>query len=144
VVGSRASSRITPSASNRRFGYHLTDDSVVVITAGGSHAPAGGNGGAVAGMASVVRNSRAEVFDLRSDDATNAYGRLQLDARFQEIERLLLPDTAGGAGRVRRVYTGYETPSPSSSGQYRTGTFVQAGTRLVPLREAHGFPPPIC
>jgi C-terminal processing protease CtpA/Prc len=119
----------------------VTDDGILVIRAGDYYSlgtPAVAE--ALGAIGDALRTARAVVFDLRSASPTELFGRMQLTAALREVERLLLPDTLDAPGQWRRVYTGHETPSPFSSGQYRTGTFVESGTRLIPSADARPLP----
>jgi C-terminal processing protease CtpA/Prc len=138
--------RVDDSASGsgrreRRAGFHFTSDSILVITAGDYYelfSPAVVE--RISKARGALARARGVVFDLRPPGAVDPFGRMQLEAAFAPMQRLLVTEPIVTGGRRRRVYYGYASPSPFSSGQYRSGTVVEDGTRIVPARGARGIP----
>jgi len=125
----------------RRSGFRLTPDSILVVTAGDYYdlySP-----GALEHMGKArgaVAHARGVVLDLRPPGAVDAFGRMQLEAAFADLQRLLVTEPIVAGGRRRRVHYGYASPNPFSSGQYRTGTMVENGVRITPARGARPVP----
>lgn len=125
----------------RRAAFRLTSDSILVVTAGDYYELSGTP--AVESLSralDAMAHARGVVFDLRPATAIDAYGRMQLEAAFAQMQRLIVTEPIVAGGRRRRVYYGYPNPSPFSSGQYRTGTVVEAGTRIAPAPGARAIP----
>lgn len=90
--------------------------------------------------ATALTTAQAVVLDLRTSTRADGYGLSMLIGSLNPLERLLTTDTLVLPGEMRRVYYGYESASPFSSGQYRTGRFIREATRLVPAEGARRRP----
>ncbi|HVT39951.1 MAG TPA: S41 family peptidase [Gemmatimonadaceae bacterium] len=141
VVPTAPATPADAKGADPQFGYRLTDGDVLVVTAGDYYAL---NEPSVQRklqeLAIVLPKARAVVFDLRSTRAVDGFGRLQLAGSFSEIQRLLTTRSLSTPGERRRVYYGFESPTPFSSGQYRTGYFVQNGAPVLPAKNARDIP----
>jgi CubicO group peptidase (beta-lactamase class C family)/C-terminal processing protease CtpA/Prc len=124
-------------ASSDTFAWHVTPDSVLVLRAGNYYALSQPHVRTeIAKALQTISSVRSAVFDLRASAPTDAFARMQLASTFAEAERLVTTDTLAVPGSQHRVYYGFETPSPFSSGQYRTGFFIRAAPSIVPARRA--------
>ena len=125
----------------RPFGFRLTSDSILVVTAGSYYELFTPEVAArMAAARGAVARARGIVLDLRPPDGADPFGRIQLEAAFADLERLLVTEPIVTPGQRRRVYYGYESPNPFASGQYRTGMVVENGSRIVPSRGARAIP----
>ena len=125
----------------RRSGFRLTSDSILIVAAGDYYELYSPTALDHLGKArDALAHARGVVLDLRPPDVVDPFGRMQLEAAFADLQRLLVTEPTVTGGRRRRVYYGYASPNPFSSGQYRTGTMVENGARIVPARGARAIP----
>ena len=121
--------------ATREFSIRRMPDGVLLIGAGDYYAltqpPAQER---LRRLPTAVREAGSVVVDLRSTRPADAYGRALLLGAFEGVERLLTTDTLWPAGERRRVYYGYESPTPFSSGQYRTGWFIRSRPPILPAK----------
>lgn len=125
----------------RQLGHRMTDEGVLVITVGnyyGLWSPEAQP--KLQEIAAAAQKARGVVFDLRARVPIEAYGRLQLAGAFNEIQRRFINQTLMTSGERRRAYYGFPSNSVFSSGQYRSGHFVQQGSALVPAAEGREVP----
>jgi C-terminal processing protease CtpA/Prc len=129
------------SGSERRLAYRLTDDSILVITAGDYYSLSDPESQAtLQRVIAAVPTARSIVLDVRSDRPVDDYGRFQLVGTVAQIERLLTTRTLTKPGERRRAFYGFENPSLFASGQYRTGFFTRFGAPIVPGGSARDIP----
>jgi C-terminal processing protease CtpA/Prc len=137
VTAGRPAGSEGSAAPEAAFGYRWAAGRVLVITAGSYYAlfdPQVQH--QLAEVADSIARASAVVFDLRSPQATDAYGRVQLAGTLGDLQRRLISEPLATPGLRRRVYYGFESPTPFASGQYRTGFFVRNGTRITPVAGA--------
>ena len=129
-----------PSAAGG-LSYRTTDDGVVVVTVGDYYALSSAESqAALQRVLGALASARAVVLDVRSAGAVDAYGRMQLVAAMGQIERRITSHSLQTPGERRSVFYGFESPSPFSSGQYRTGFFTRFGTPTEPAKGARDVP----
>lgn len=125
----------------RELDYQSTPENILVVTVGNYYSLSSPLAQRkLQELAGAIPKARAVVFDLRSRSATDGFARAQVAGTLAEIQRLLIGDTLATPGDWRRVYYGYESPSPFSSGQYRTGVTVFNGSLVLPTRSQRDIP----
>jgi C-terminal processing protease CtpA/Prc len=68
------------------------------------------------------------------------YGKLQLTSVFSQIERLISTTPLLTTGERSRVYRGFESNSAFSSGQYKSGFYIQNVKRITSSQNARDIP----
>lgn len=141
VVASLSSATTQPNSDARQFSYQLTEDGVLVITVGNylelwNQA----NQEKLKAVVAQVRKAKAMVFDLRSAEPVGEYGRFQLTSSFSQIERLISSVPFLTVSERSRIYRGFEDTSPFSSGQYKSGVYIQNGKLITPAQNAKDTP----
>ncbi len=125
----------------KKLSYFVSEGSVLVITVGDYYSLTNADSQrTLTEIVAAVAKARAVIFDLRSSQPTDAYGRFQLAVNLRKVEQLMSTRTLVTPGERRRVYYGFESQSPFASGQYRSGFFTQDGRRLTPARNARNLP----
>lgn len=125
----------------KKLGYQLTEDKILLITVGNYFelfTPESQK--IVAELAGAVPDARAVIFDLRSAEPAGDYGKFLLSSSFSRIERLISASALVTAGERSRLYRGFESASVFSSGQYKSGFYIQSGNRILPARNAKDIP----
>ena len=131
----------TGSANEEPLTSRLTDDGVLVVGAHNAYSMYAPESQAAAQQAiGDVAKARAVVFDLRSTTPVDDYGRMQITAALEPVERLMTTHAVASPGSRFRAFYGFENQSPFASGQYRSGFFVRSGTTLSPSPKAHDLP----
>ena len=133
----------SPSDSflSQKFGYSSTQDDVLVVTIGNYYGLFDPDSQEkIKDLANMIPEASAVVFDLRSPQATDEYARLQMTGTLAELQRNLIAEPIQTPGSWRRVYYGLEVSSSFSSGQYRTGIFVESGGHLLPTDSSKQVP----
>lgn len=119
------------------FGIRRTGDGILVISVGdyyGLTGPAPQQ--ALRAVLAELTSVRAVVIDVRAAEPLGDFARFQLDAALEPIGRRLTTTAVPLPGALRRVAYGFEAGLTFSSGQYRSGTLVAGGGRLLPAAGA--------
>ena len=141
-IVSNSQSPITKEESvEQKLAEQLTEDGVLVITVGNYYELWDqASQEKLKAIAADVLKAKAIVFDLRSAKPTDAYGRLELTSSFSQIERLILSKPLLMPGERSLIKRGLENSSPFSSGQYKSGFYIQNVKRLTPAPNAKDIP----
>jgi C-terminal processing protease CtpA/Prc len=141
VVNSSPSATRQEKSVDQQLEYRLTEDGVLVITIGNyfdlwSQVAQE----KLKAVVADVPKAKAMVFDLRSAEPVGEYGRFQLTSSFSQIERMISSGPLLTAGERSRIYRGFENTSPFSSGQYKSGFYIQNVKRITPAQNAKDIP----
>jgi C-terminal processing protease CtpA/Prc len=129
------------SDDNRRLESRLTEDGILVITVGDYFELwSQKSNETLSRIVADVPKAKAIIFDLRSSKPVGEYGRFQLGSSFSQVERSIFSMTLLAPGERSRLHKGFETASVFSSGQYRSGFFIQNAKRLVPAQNGKDTP----
>jgi C-terminal processing protease CtpA/Prc len=136
----------SPSATTQekneaqQFAYKLTQEGILIITAGNYFRLWDQTTQEKLNAALVeIPKATAIVFDLRYVEPPGDYGKLQLTSVFSQVDRLISTAPLLTAGERSRVYKGYEGSAFSSS-QYKSGFFIQNVKRITPAQNARDIP----
>jgi C-terminal processing protease CtpA/Prc len=141
VIHNSSSATTQEKTASQQFAYQRTEDGILIITAGNYFSlwdPASQEK-LKAAIAEIPKAS-AIVFDLRSAEPPGDYGRLQLTSVFSQIERLISTAPFLTTGERSRLYRGFEGNLSFSSGQYKSGFYIQNVKRIVPAQNARNIP----
>jgi C-terminal processing protease CtpA/Prc len=116
----------------QKLGFELTDDGVLVITVGNYYELWNADSQQkLKQLIETIPKAKTLVLDLRSKQPVDPYGRLVLTSSFGPIERLLISRPLLGPGERSLVHRGYQSSAPFSSGQYRSGFYLQGVKRIT-------------
>lgn len=135
----QGATRASADDENAELTFHATDDNILVVTVGNYYALASSQS-TLQRIQEAIPRARAIVLDVRTSQPTDAYGFQLLTGTISQIERLVTSSALSTPGERRRVFYGFESPSPFSSGQYRTGFFTRNGRRIEPAQGARDVP----
>ncbi|MFW6089848.1 MAG: S41 family peptidase [Gemmatimonadota bacterium] len=118
-----------------------TEDGILVVRVGSYYDLAGADTRAVLDAAGeALSSARAVILDLRSPGPTDPWARSQLEAWVGPFERRLTGAPLQPAAERRRVYYGFPSFGPFSSGQYRSGLLTIARAGVSPAGGAKTLP----
>lgn len=121
----------------QKLGYRLSEDGILIITVGNYfelwHQA---NQEKLKAITAEVPKAKAIVFDLRSAGPVGEYGQFQLTSSFGQIDRMLSTAPLLTPGERSRLHRGFESLSPFSSGQYKSGSYIQNVKRIIPAQNA--------
>lgn len=130
-----------PNNKDQPFDYRLTEDGVMIVTAGNYFELYGEAARQkLRALTGEIKKARAVIFDLRAAESGGDYGNGALVSSFGQIERLISTLVINTYGERSRLYRGFEDDSPFSSGQYKSGFFTQNGKTITPAQNARDIP----
>lgn len=125
----------------KKLEYRFTEDKILIIMVGNYFELFSSESQKIfAELPNEIPKARAVVFDLRSAEPMGDYGKFALTSSFSQIERLISTSTLITSGERSRVYRGFESSFTFSSGQYKSGFYIQNGKRITPTPEAKDIP----
>ena len=121
--------------------FRVTADGILLVTLGDVYALSSAESqSTLKEIVERLSSVRAVVLDERSRSPVDAYGRIQAADALGQIQSHVTTTPLGAPGERRRVYYGYETTGPFSSGQDQSGFFTRTGPSLVPAATARNLP----
>lgn len=127
--------------NGKQLGYQFTKDNILIVTVGNYFALwAQENQRKLKEITAEVPKAKAIVFDLRSAEPVGEYGNFQLNSTYNSIERLISSETILTVGERSRLYKGFESSSAFSSGQYKSGFYIQNSKSITPAQNAKDIP----
>lgn len=124
-------------SNSQKFGYQSLEGNILLITIGDYFellTPSVQE--KIRNLATEIPKVKAVVFDLRSAKPIGDYGRFALTSSFGQIERLLSTKTLLTAGERSRLYKGFDNRASFSSGQYKSGFYVQSSKQIIPIKDS--------
>lgn len=141
IVHNLPSATTQEKTDTQQFAYKLTEDGILIITAGNYfNLWDQTTQEKLKALLVEIPKAKAIVFDLRSAEPAGDYGKLQLTSVFSQIERLISTKPHLTAGERSRIFRGFESNSAFSSGQYKSGFYSQNVKRITPTPNAKDIP----
>lgn len=140
VVDASASPETKVPNANQKLDYKMTSD-VLLITVGDYFGL--WNSESQQKLRAIIAElpkAKAVVFDLRSAQPAGDYGKFQLTSSFSQIERMISSVPFLTPGERSRIHRGFVSSSTFSSGQYKSGFYIQDVKRIIPTQNAKDIP----
>ena len=127
--------------NNPHLTFKLTKDGILIVTVGNYYDLwSQACQEKLKALPAEVQKAKAIVFDLRSPNPIDAFGKLEMTSSLSQIERLIFSEPILTAGERSPIHRGFENSSPFSSGQYKSGLYIQNVKRITPAPNAREIP----